>query len=180
MMPQTNEILEVDDALDVTNIKTQSTKQIKTQSHLASLNIKPKKPNHLSDLKTQLFSDSNNELSQSIKNIDRNDVIPFTPRTFHNELNPSMRQINGNSDVMKPLIPYDAYKNNINGWVILKLYISKVGKVVDVEVLDSSPKGIFESVAIKAAFKKVFPINKDILDPKAYTKNINIKYNAAN
>jgi TonB family protein len=107
-------------------------------------------------------------------------MFPKSPTHFKNALTPLIDNTNQGSQVLNPLYPYEAYRNNISGWVILKLFISKVGKVVDVEVLDSSPKGIFENTAIKAAYKREFPIDENILEPKAFTKNILNKYNAAN
>jgi TonB family protein len=181
MMPPTNNIQEVQDAIDVFDIKDIKIKpqaKFTTRSKLASLNVKPKKSDTSNMLRTHLFSDINNEQDKLVKSIDMKKLFPQSPTNFKNELAPSIDNTNLGAQVLKPLYPYEAYRNNINGWVILKLFISKFGKVVDVEVLDSNPKGIFENTAIKAAYKKKFPINEELPEPKAYTKNINIMYNA--
>ncbi len=177
-MPQTSEIVETEDAINFEYIKTKPPKQSKTLPKPTSINVKPKKPDHPSNLQTQLFSDVKNEQGKLVKNIDMKDMFPHSPTSFAKNLIPSVSINNLDSLLQKPLYPYEAYQNNINGWVLLKLYISIVGKVVNVEVLDSSPKGIFENNAVKAAYKKEFPIDKNNLDPKAHTKNIKIKYDA--
>lgn len=183
MRPQNNEILEVNESIDVTFfkvIKSKQLTQLKTPSMTASLNINSKKPDTSSILKSHLFSDINNRQGELVENIDIKRLLPQSPTNFKKELVPLIDNTNLGSGVLKPLYPYEAYRNNSNGWVILKLFINKVGKVVDVEVLDSSPKGVFEHTAIKAAYKREFPIDENILEPKAFTKNILSKYNAAN
>jgi TonB family protein len=181
MMPPTHDILEAHDAIDIIDIKaikTKSLTKLKTNISPATLNVKPKKIDYLSVLKTNIFSDINNEQSRLVENIAMKDP-PLIPTNFQSDLVKTINKENLDSKVLEPLYPYDAYRNNINGWVILKLFISKIGKVVDVEVLGSSPKGVFENTAIKMALKKEFPIDKNNPDPKAYTKNINIKYGVA-
>jgi protein TonB len=179
MMPPTQGVEEENDVIDIFDIKHIKTKPLvksKTQAKPTSLNVKPNVSDHLNIIKTQLFSSTNNKL---IKQIDMKDLVPISSTDFHNDLVESIDKDNLESQVLKPLYPYQAYQNNINGWVVLKLFISKIGKVVDAEVLDSNPRGVFENVAIKTALKKEYPIDKNILDPKAYTKNINIKFNVS-
>ena len=49
-----------------------------------------------------------------------------------------------------PKYPAEAAKNGIEGWVKLSFSIDASGAVVDVQVLDSEPKRIFDREAIKA------------------------------
>ena len=181
--PQNIGFFEVNETINISYIKTNKSKplaQLNTPSVTASLNMKSKKPDHSGILKTHIFSDTYSPQGELVENIDIKNMFPKSPTHFKNALTPLIDNTNQGSQVLNPLYPYEAYRNNISGWVILKLFISKVGKVVDVEVLDSSPKGIFENTAIKAAYKREFPIDENILEPKAFTKNILSKYNVAN
>ena len=179
MMPQDNDLIEIDDSHDVVYFKAEPKKNSEPQPSKNSLNKSPKKPNFQKTMETQQFSDINDQQNKPQEQLKRNEINPNIPIDLTSDIAPSIGKINLESNIIKNLYPYEAYKNNINGWVLLKLFISKAGKVVDVEVLDSSPKGIFEAVAIKAAYKKVFPVNVNNLDPKDYTRNLRTHYNSA-
>jgi len=52
----------------------------------------------------------------------------------------------------QPNIPEMAWINRINGWVEVSIDIDEHGKVTQVNVLDSVPKGVFEEEVIKAVY----------------------------
>jgi len=67
----------------------------------------------------------------------------------------------GDSDVIplvqvEPRYPPQAISRKIEGYVVVRLQISKLGSVEEVSVIDAKPKGIFEREAIKAAWRYRF------------------------
>lgn len=67
----------------------------------------------------------------------------------------------GDSDVIplvqvEPRYPPQALSRKIEGYVVVRLQITKEGTVSDVEVIDANPKGIFEREAIRAAWRYKF------------------------
>ena len=67
----------------------------------------------------------------------------------------------GDSDVIplvqvEPRYPAQAKSRKIEGYVIVRLKISKEGSVEDVEPIDSNPKGVFEREVIRAAYRYRF------------------------
>ena len=67
----------------------------------------------------------------------------------------------GDSDVItlvqvEPRYPSQALSRKIEGFVVVRLQVTKEGTVGDVEVIDSNPKGIFEREAIRAAWRYKF------------------------
>ena len=67
----------------------------------------------------------------------------------------------GDSDVIplvqvEPRYPSQALSRKIEGYVVLRLQVTKEGTVSDVEVVDSDPKGVFEREAIRAAWRYKF------------------------
>lgn len=54
------------------------------------------------------------------------------------------------TNVVNPTFPPSAQSRGISGYVILEISISDRGKIDDVVVIDSKPKGIFENAAIEA------------------------------
>ena len=54
---------------------------------------------------------------------------------------------------VNPKYPISALRNGVQGWVVLAFDISKIGEVINVKVLDSQPKRIFDKAA-KQALKK--------------------------
>ncbi len=67
----------------------------------------------------------------------------------------------GDSDVIplvqvEPRYPAQAISRKIEGYVMVRLKISKLGSVEEVDVIDSNPKGIFEREAIRAAWRYRF------------------------
>ena len=67
----------------------------------------------------------------------------------------------GDSDVIplvqvEPKYPSQALSRKIEGYVVIRLQVTKEGTVSDVEVIDAKPKGIFEREAIRAAWRYKF------------------------
>ncbi len=67
----------------------------------------------------------------------------------------------GDSDVIplvqvEPRYPPQAISRKIEGYVMVRLQISKLGSVEGVEVVDAKPRGVFEREAIKAAWRYRF------------------------
>ncbi|WP_353347757.1 TonB family protein [Oceaniserpentilla sp. 4NH20-0058] len=67
----------------------------------------------------------------------------------------------GDSDVIplvqvEPRYPSQALARKIEGYVVVRLKVSKEGVVDDVEVVDADPKGVFEREAIRAAWRYKF------------------------
>ncbi|GLX78269.1 protein TonB [Thalassotalea insulae] len=54
---------------------------------------------------------------------------------------------------VNPKYPMDALRNGIQGWVKLTFDISEIGQVINVKVVDSEPKRIFDKAA-KQALRK--------------------------
>jgi len=52
-----------------------------------------------------------------------------------------------------PKYPMDAMRNGIQGWVRLAFDVNEIGKVVNVSVIDSQPKRIFDKAARQALRK---------------------------
>ncbi|MEM6558723.1 MAG: energy transducer TonB [Myxococcota bacterium] len=47
-----------------------------------------------------------------------------------------------------PVYPADARRRKIEGYVIVRFRVDEEGHVVDVEVVDSDPPGVFEATAL--------------------------------
>ena len=67
----------------------------------------------------------------------------------------------GDSDVIplvevQPRYPAQAKSRKIEGYVVVRLAISKEGSVEDVEVIDAKPNGIFEREVMRAAYRYRF------------------------
>ena len=67
----------------------------------------------------------------------------------------------GDSDVIplvqvEPRYPPQAISRKIEGYVVVRLKISKLGAVEEVTVVDAEPRGVFEREAIKAAWRYRF------------------------
>ncbi len=67
----------------------------------------------------------------------------------------------GDSDVVplvqvEPRYPAQALSRKIEGYVVVRMQISKLGSVEEVEVIDAKPKGVFEREAIRAAWRYKF------------------------
>ena len=54
---------------------------------------------------------------------------------------------------ISPMYPKKAAEEKVEGWVKMSAVITENGKVTDIKVLDSQPKGVFEKEA-KRAFSK--------------------------
>lgn len=74
-------------------------------------------------------------------------LIPRPPQTL-SELVPLKR--------IAPTYPYAALKQGQQGYVELQVTVAPTGKVIGAQVVDSSPPGVFESAALKAARKARF------------------------
>jgi len=67
----------------------------------------------------------------------------------------------GDSDVIplvqvEPKYPSQALARRIEGYVVVRLQVTKEGTVSEVEVIDADPKGVFEREAIRAAWRYKF------------------------
>jgi len=67
----------------------------------------------------------------------------------------------GDSDVIplvevQPRYPERAKSRKIEGYVVVRLVISKEGTVEDVEIIDAKPKGLFEREVQRAAYRYRF------------------------
>jgi len=49
-----------------------------------------------------------------------------------------------------PVYPAAALRDGVEGWVEISFTITEAGTVSDIEVVDSSPRGVFESAATEA------------------------------
>jgi len=177
-MPTVSENLETIDSIEIFDIKPIPKRKFQSKLNKDSINIEPKKFNNLHELKSQNILDFSEQLNQNKKQIHINRIHPHVPVDLAEEAKDSIVNTDLTTLMNRPIYPYEAYRNNIDGWVLLKLFITKTGTVENVELLDSEPKGIFENVAIKTAYKKVFPIKKGNLDPKKHTRNLKIHYKA--
>ena len=50
----------------------------------------------------------------------------------------------------KPNVPELAWKNKINGWVLVAFNVTPDGRTRNVRVLDANPRGVFEEKVIAA------------------------------
>lgn len=57
---------------------------------------------------------------------------------------------------VQPNIPEIAWINRLNGWIEVSINIDEQGKVTQVDILDSVPKGIFEEEVIKAVYSWLY------------------------
>jgi TonB family protein len=57
---------------------------------------------------------------------------------------------------LQPDIPEMAWINRINGWVEISIDINENGKVTQVNILDSAPKGVFEDEVTKAIYRWLY------------------------
>lgn len=51
---------------------------------------------------------------------------------------------------VRPVYPQSAVNRGIEGYVLVQFTIDTLGRVTDVEVLESSPRGVFERAAVQA------------------------------
>ena len=51
---------------------------------------------------------------------------------------------------INPKYPIDAARNGVEGWVILAFDINAIGEVVNIKIVDSQPKRIFDKAARRA------------------------------
>ncbi len=173
-MPRSINPVALNEEVEIVNIKPPSKKELISTIKKASLTIQPKKNKLLKDLKSQLFADNNTLKSTQVQNLKSPQVTPNIPL----ETSDTLMSSEFKSLMNKPLYPYEAYINKVDGWVLLKLFITEIGTVENVEVLASNPEGVFENIAVKSAFKKTFPIDANNLNPKKHTRNLRIQYKA--
>ncbi|MFK8013690.1 MAG: energy transducer TonB [Marinicellaceae bacterium] len=173
-MPQSINPVALNEEIEIVNIIPPSKKELISPSKKTSSTIQPKQVKLLKDLKSQLFAENNTLKNLKDQNLKSPDVIPNIPF----ETSDSLMNSQFKSLMSKPLYPYQAYVNKIDGWVLLKLFITEIGAVENVEVLASNPEGVFENIAVKSAFKKTFPIDANNLNPKKHTRNLRIQYKA--
>jgi TonB family protein len=53
-------------------------------------------------------------------------------------------------EVVRPTMPRAAERRSITGYVVVRYSVSEDGRVEDLEVLDSEPRGIFDRPALRA------------------------------
>jgi TonB family protein len=53
-------------------------------------------------------------------------------------------------DTRRPNVPEVAWKNKINGWVLVAFSVTPAGRTRSVRVLDASPRGVFEEKVVAA------------------------------
>ena len=58
---------------------------------------------------------------------------------------------------VQPNIPEIAWINRLNGSIEVSINIDQQGRVIQVGILDSAPKGIFEEEVIKAVYRWLYP-----------------------
>ena len=54
---------------------------------------------------------------------------------------------------VNPVYPQEARRNKIEGYVKLELVISPEGGVIGAKIMESKPKGLFDSAAVQAVYK---------------------------
>lgn len=75
-------------------------------------------------------------------------------RSRDNQRRPSITQI-ANEDRLPvfsvpPIYPTTAVSENLGGWVLVRFAVTSVGSVINAEVVDSEPVGVFDESAIQA------------------------------
>ena len=65
-------------------------------------------------------------------------------------------------EFVSPRYPKVAVENNLSGYVVMTFNITKNGDVTDIVVIESSPKGIFEKVAVQALSKWKYEPLEDV------------------
>ncbi len=65
-------------------------------------------------------------------------------------------------EFVSPRYPKVAVENNLSGYVVMTFNITKNGDVADIVVIDSTPKGIFEKVAVQALSKWKYEPLEDV------------------
>ena len=79
---------------------------------------------------------------------------------------------------VNPKFPIKAARDGIEGWVTLSFTIDEIGKVTDVQILDASPKRVFDQEAKKALKKwKYKPKVKDGKAIKQFDQTIMLEFN---
>ncbi len=79
--------------------------------------------------------------------------VPVIPRTF------SPLQVDRRPYIIKyvdPIYPFDAKSSGIEGRVVLRFVVDEKGFVLDPEVLNAEPEGVFEKSALLAIVKYKF------------------------
>lgn len=75
---------------------------------------------------------------------------------------------------VNPKYPIDALRNGVQGWVKLAFDISEIGQVINVKVLDSEPKRVFDKAA-KQALRKWKYRAKSIDGKKVQQQNFTVQ-----
>ncbi|EPO0026953.1 energy transducer TonB, partial [Vibrio alginolyticus] len=65
-------------------------------------------------------------------------------------------------EFVSPRYPKVAVENNLSGYVVMTFNITKNGDVSDIVVIESSPKGIFEKVAVQSLSKWKYEPLEDV------------------
>lgn len=60
-----------------------------------------------------------------------------------------------------PIYPVKAARDGIEGYVVMTYQVSPIGKISNIKVTESSPKGVFDEESIKALDRWRYPITDD-------------------
>lgn len=60
----------------------------------------------------------------------------------------------------QPQIPKIAWENKINGWVLVSLEVKPSGRTENIQVVDASPRGVFEDEAVAAVSSWLYESSK--------------------
>lgn len=95
--------------------------------------------------------------SNDIPKFQENWVQPTT--SIQTDATALAEQIGGNPKTLRkvipvstrqPQIPKIAWENKINGWVLVSLEVKPSGRTENIQVVDASPRGVFEDEAVAA------------------------------
>jgi len=128
--------------------------RIKRQQELTREQTKPTKP----PMPTQQPATNSQPASIPSQVNIKNFVVPAMPNMPELSIGTGIDFGIGAGDYMPiyrvaPQYPPKALKNRIEGWVIVEFSVSPQGTVKNPVVIDSSPKNVFDNVAINAVLK---------------------------
>jgi protein TonB len=76
-----------------------------------------------------------------------------------------------------PVYPTAAFRDHVEGWVELSFTITETGAVRDIEVVDSEPRGVFESAASEALGAWRFKPRLANGQPVSHRSTITLRFN---
>lgn len=75
-----------------------------------------------------------------------------------------------------PIYPTDARIKGLEGYVIVEFTVNHQGQVIEASVVDSKPKGIFDSAALRAVYKWRFKGDEQELSAQAGTQSVTLNF----